>query len=75
MRSVHIPAAAYTSRDPSRTPECHTSREVGGTPSPAASDASCKARADASSPAATDGSDPSGEALDDGCLFPLEAAR
>ena len=42
--------------------------------SPAA-DVSCKARADASSPAVTGGLDPSGEALDDGCLFPLEAAR
>ena len=39
--------AAYTSRDPSRAPECRTSREVGDTSSPAASDASCKARADA----------------------------
>lgn len=67
--------AAYTSRDPSCAPECRTSREVGDTLSPAASDASCKARADASAPAAADGSDPSGEALDDGCLFPLEAAR
>ena len=42
---------------------------------PAAADASCKARADASSPAAGNGLDPSGEALDDGCPFPLEAAR
>ena len=67
--------AAYTSRDPSRAPECPTSREVGDTSSPAASDASCKARADASAPAAADGLDPSGEALDDGCLFLLEAAR
>lgn len=32
------------------------------------------ARADASSPAASDGSDRTCEALDDGCLFPLEAA-
>ncbi len=49
---------------------------TGGDPSlPAASDASCKARAEASSRAASNGSDVSCEALDDGCLFPLEAAR
>ena len=30
---------------------------------------------DVSSPAAGDGFDPSGEALDDGCLFPVEATR
>ena len=67
--------AAYTSRDPSRAPECRTSREVGDTSSPAASGASCPDPGDVSFPAAADGSDPSGEALDDGCLFPLEAAR
>ena len=38
-------------------------------------DASCKAWADASTSAASDGFDPSCEALDDGCLFSLEAAR
>jgi len=49
---------------------------TGGESSPAAAaDASRKARADASSPAAGDGLDPSCEARDDGCLFPLEAAR
>ena len=48
---------------------------TGGDPSLPAGDASCKARADASSPAVTGGLDPSCEALDDGCLFPLEAAR
>jgi len=51
---------AYTGYQPSR---------------PAAADASCQARADTSSPAASTGSDPSCEALDDGCLFPLEAVR
>jgi hypothetical protein len=94
--------AAYTSRDPSRAPECRTSREAGGTSSPTASDVSCPdpgdassptgpdgldpsscpesdasrgARADVSCPAAGDGTDLSCGAWDDGCLFPLEAAR
>ena len=48
-----------------------------------ASDTSCKARADVSCPdpgdpsslAAGNDTDPSGKALDDGCLFPLAAAR
>ena len=49
---------------------------TGGDPSlPAAADASCPDPGDASSPAAGDGTDPSGGALDDGCLFPLAAAR
>jgi hypothetical protein len=40
-----------------------------------ASDVSCEARADASIPAPGGGLDPLDEALDDGCLFPVEAAR
>jgi len=79
--------AAYTGGDPSRPAAADAScQDPGDASSPAAGngfdplsspgpDASCKARADASSPAVTDGLDPSGEALDDGCLFPLEAAR
>ena len=79
--------AAYTGGEPSLTAAADAScQDPGDASSPAAgngldpssspaSDASCKARADASSPAASDGLDPSCEALDDGCLFPLEAAR
>ena len=79
--------AAYTGGDPSLTPASDAScPDPGDASSPAAgngldpspspaSDALCKAQADGLSLAATDGTDPSSEALDDGWLFPLEAAR
>ena len=80
--------AAYTGREPSLTSASDASCPDPGDPSSSAarngtdpssspaSDVSREARADASSPAVTDdGLDPSCGAWDDGCLFPLEAAR
>ena len=79
--------AAYTGCQPSRPAASDAScPDPGDVSSPAAgngldpssspaSDASCKARVDASVPAVADGSDASCGAWDDGCLFPLEAAR
>jgi hypothetical protein len=79
--------AAYTSGElsltPASDPSCPDPGDVsspdagnGLDPSSSpASDASYEARADVSVPAAGDGLDPSCGAWDDGCLFPLGAAR